>query len=312
MFINNPTSIRGASILANNENAATEQQFRHPKLSSNEMKKASFHDNAETPHRNNKNAISKAKGGQTTQRRRRAFGDISNRKLSGGGGGASGGGDSSVVLKRTSSSNLAQNTINKPTTANLTNSSKVQYPPLPPSAPSTLTNNAQSGIKSGANSSLRKPLQHSYSNVNTSSKITSAGERDDVFPSTSRWADNEAIVDDTRSPFYLVSNEEWNMISDLREEFSKSTQKESEERIRLEIERDEQLFMEKVRDINDGALATITPTSNVDGLSGMFDGLQLLEDKLPWEVNDGGFDPTEERRLSGNDPCSLWGDISNW
>jgi hypothetical protein len=311
MFINNPASMRGASsILANNENAAKEQQFHHPKLSSNGMKKASFHDNAETPHRNNKSAISKV--GQTTQRHRRAFGDISNRKVTGGGGGASGGGkDNSLVLNRTSSSNLAhgslKSTANKLTTSNLTHSSKVQYPTLPPSAPSALTNNGQGGINS-----LRQPRQRSSSNIITSSKINAAGKRCDVFPSTTRWANDDAIIEDTRSPFYLVSEKEWNMVSDLREEFSTSTQKESEERIRLEIERDEQLFMEKIRDINDEALATSNPTSNVDGLNGLLDGLHLLEDKLPWEVDDGGFDPTEERRLSGNDPCSLWGDISNW
>ena len=105
------------------------------------------------------------------------------------------------------------------------------------------------------------------------------------------------------------------MVSDLRTEFSNLTQQESKERIRLENERDEQLFMEKIRAINDEALGT-TPSSDVDDLGGKLDGLHLLDEKLPWEVDDDDdgseYDPAEERRLSGNDPCSLWGDISNW
>lgn len=103
------------------------------------------------------------------------------------------------------------------------------------------------------------------------------------------------------------------MVSDLRTEFSNLTQQESKERIRLENERDEQLFMKKILAINEEALGTTT--SDVDDLGGTLDGLHLLDEKLPWEVDDDDgseYDPAEERRLSGNDPCSLWGDISNW
>jgi hypothetical protein len=38
----------------------------------------------------------------------------------------------------------------------------------------------------------------------------------------------------------------------------------------------------------------------------------LLDSKLPWEEEDSDYDPAEERRLSGSDPLSLWGDVSNY
>ena len=45
------------------------------------------------------------------------------------------------------------------------------------------------------------------------------------------------------------------------------------------------------------------------GLEGLYAINDLLESKLPWEEEDGGiFDPAKERRLSGTDPESLWGD----
>ncbi len=303
------TTTRGSSILANNENATTELHH-HSKLSSNGMKKASFHDNnnnATTPHRNAKNVTSKV-GGRTAQRRRRAFGDISNRKVPGGGGGAAAGKDNSVVLKRTSSTNLnsgsLKSTVGKPTT-------KVQFSTLPTSsAPNTVINNAKFGpVKSSVKKSLKQQQQQHGTTTNAATD-----DDDDVFSPTTRWApDANTLADNLRSPFYLVSDEEWNMVTNLREEFANRTQKESEERIRLEIERDEARFMEKIREVNDDALAT-SATSDVDGLCDLLDGFNALDDKLPWEVeeDDGMLDPTEERRLSGNDPCSLWGDISNW
>ncbi|KAL3761924.1 hypothetical protein ACHAWU_010101 [Discostella pseudostelligera] len=312
MFMSHPasTTTRGPSIV--DENATTEHH--RSKLSSNGMKKASFHDNnnnATTPHRNAKNVNSKSGGGQTTQRRRRAFGDISNRKVPGGGGnGAAGGKDNSVVLKRTSSTNLTsgslKSTVSKPTT-------KVQFSTLPTSAVpnNTVINNAKSAsLKSNLHSKSKQQQHRATTNSATTSANAATDDYEDVFSPTTRWAPDANAADNLRSPFYLVSDEEWNMVSNLREEFAIRTQKESEERIRLEIERDEARFMEKIREVNDDVLA-------MEGLCDTFDGLNALEDKLPWEVDEEEdkrelFDPTEERRLSGNDPCSLWGDISNW
>lgn len=293
MFLNNPASSR--SILSNNENATTEL---HPK--SNGTKKTSF---VETPHRN-KNELSK--GGKTTQRRRRAFGDISNRKVTSGGEGGGGGGkdNTGVVLKRTSSSN---NPIHGPslksTVKSITNrTSQVQFSTLPSDQRSTgALDNARGGVKSSANAKQ---------------KHRTSAEDDDVFSPTTRWANDDTSADDIRSPFHLVSDEEWNLVSNLRDEFSSFQKKKSEERIRLEIERDEQQFMEKIRAVND-----IHPT-DVDNLAGTFGGFNvsanksnaawnILDEKLPWEEEDETFDPTEDRRLSRTDPCSLWGDISS-
>mmetsp|Transcript_11190 Transcript_11190/g.24609 ORF Transcript_11190/g.24609 Transcript_11190/m.24609 type:complete len:286 (-) Transcript_11190:73-930(-) len=285
MFLNNPASTR--SLLTNNENAPS--IHRSKSIGGNGTKKAAFNENAvKTPHQN-KDASSKAKGGQTKQRRRRAFGDISNRKSSGGG---SGGGKGAVVLKQTSSNNATQGSKNR---TSLVKFSKT------PSTKITATNKARLGGGSGMKSANSKPKQRAPS------------EYDGVFGATTRWASDDIIADESRSPFGLVPEEELDMVSNLRDEMSDRRQKESDERVRLELVRCEEQFLEQMRTVHE------VDEKDVDGLGSMLgscgisgnetDKWDLLDQKLPWEEEDGVYDPTEERRLSGSDPYSLWGDI---
>jgi len=283
MFLNNPASAR--SLLANNENAASVHR-RSKSIGENATKKASFDENAvKMPHRN-KDASSKGtKVGQTKQRRRRAFGDISNRTASGGG---SGGGKGGAISKQASSNKNAQGSRTNRT-------SQVKFSKTP-SSKSTGTNKARLG-GSG------------MQGANSKAKQRTSSEYDGVFGATTRWMDD---VDECRSPFGLVPKEELDIVSNLRDEMMDRQQKESDERVRLELARREEQFLEKIHDAHE-------VNKDVDGLGSMLascgisgnetDEWDLLDQKLPWEEEDGVFDPTEERRLSGSDPCSLWGNI---
>lgn len=287
MFLNNPASTR--SLLTNNENTTSIR--RSKSIGENGMKKAAFNENAVKTHGNKDAASSKAKGGQTKQRRRRAFGDISNRKASGGG--ADSGGKGGVILKQSSSNNNATQGSKKSSRTSQVKFSKT------PSTKSTATSKARLG-GSGMKSANSKPKQRASS------------EYDGVFGATTRWASDDTIADESRSPFGLVPEEELDMVSNFRDEMFDRQQKESDERVRLELVRCEEQFLGQIR-------AVEVEKKGVDGLGSMLgscgisgnetDEWDFLDQKLPWEEEDGDYDPTEERRLSGSDPYSLWGDI---
>jgi hypothetical protein len=98
------------------------------------------------------------------------------------------------------------------------------------------------------------------------------------------------------------------MVTKLRDEAVDLRKKEEDERDRLVLDRHEKHCLAMMRsvhfhdDFGGGVLEGLYASTN-----------DLLESKLPWEEEDGGtFDPAEERRLSGTDPESLWGDILNY
>mmetsp|Transcript_7013 Transcript_7013/g.12705 ORF Transcript_7013/g.12705 Transcript_7013/m.12705 type:complete len:301 (-) Transcript_7013:348-1250(-) len=300
MFLNNRASTR--SILANNENASAAP--RSKSSSENGIKKAAFNENAmKTPHRNKKAASSK--NGQTTQRRRRALGDISNRKAAGGGGGVKG----VVVLKQTTSSNITiQGSLKPgnskalfPASSTKNRAAQVKFSKTPASR-STTSNKARLGGGSGVKSANSKPKQRA-----------SLAEYDGIFGATTRWS-NDDLVDESRSPFDLVSEEELNMFSDLRDETLERRKKESDERDRLELERCDKQLSEQVHavhEVNDRDIAEMGTMFESCAISKEEEGDQwgFLDQKLPWEEEDESHDPAEERRLSGSDPYSLWGDF---
>ncbi|KAL7534196.1 hypothetical protein ACHAXR_005715 [Thalassiosira sp. AJA248-18] len=310
MFLNNPASTR--SILTNNENAMASSHRSKSILGENGTKKASFNENAvKTPHRNKDAAATSKSGQKTTQRRRRALGDISNRKALGGGGG--GGGKGGVVLKQSSSNNNnTQGSLKQP------GNSKVLFP-------SSSTNNRTAQVKFSKTPSTKGTSNNKarlggggsgMKSVNSKPKQRASTEYDGVFGATTRWSTVDDIADDDhRLPF---PEEEFNMADNLRDEMWERKTKEYEERDRLEDKRDEEQFMESIRmvreadekDVEDylaGGCRGISSSVKEDN-----DEWDLLDQKLPWEEEDGIYDPAEERRLSGSDPYSLWGDIDDF
>ena len=312
------------SILNNNENVVMRSKSINSAKSTNgvtTMKKTSFDENSvKTPH-NKKDSKGLGGGSQTTQRRRRALGDISNRKGSGaatnGGGGKNGG----VVLKQTTTT-LKSKFPSSTTKKNRTTQVKFSK------TPSTKSNNGNGGllttnkaclggaiigessIKSSSTNS--KPKQRSSSSNNTIaptstlSSTTTTDEYDGIFEATTRWAQHED--ESNRSVYDTVPKEELEMFDNYRDDLFDRHVKEDAERIRLEKERDEGRFTECMRAVHDNDEDDL----GTGGLGfGELDTINddLLADKLPWEIEDGEFDPAEERRLSGSDPLSLWGDV---
>lgn len=125
------------------------------------------------------------------------------------------------------------------------------------------------------------------------------------IPVTSRWSDYD-VQTEIRSPFDStgVPEEELYMMTKLRDEAANLRKDEDDERDRLVLERHEEHCMEMMRVVH------------LDDYGGGLEGFgidDLLESNFPWEEEVvGGFNPAEERRLSGNDPDSLWGDLMNY
>ena len=85
--------------------------------------------------------------------------------------------------------------------------------------------------------------------------------------------------------------------------------KEYDERERWEMERYDKRIEEMLNDIDIDDLEETSDVAAEKKELQHTDEWDLLDEKLPWEEEDGDFDPAEERRLSGSDPYSLWGDI---
>ncbi|KAL3777396.1 hypothetical protein ACHAW5_004225 [Stephanodiscus triporus] len=297
MFHNNPAS---SARVSNNENAAAIHRSSKSVVEKG-TKKASFNDeNVKTPHRSNKDAAIVGKGGQqTAQRRRRAFGrDISNRGQAGG----DSGGKGDASLKQTLTKFGGNNgKASFPSSSTTNRASQVAFSRAT-FAEGAGANNARLEGGSGARGVDAKPKQRTQA------------EYDGVFGATTRWADDD-VGDESRSPFDLVPEEELNMVSKLRDESSDLWKRENKEMDRLELERCEEHFMEQIRAVR---LVDETDMQDYGGIEGLGicgderSALDLLESKLPWEEEDGEYDPAEERRLSGSDPLSLWGDVSNY
>jgi hypothetical protein len=277
MLVNKPAS--SSCVLSNNENAAVHRSTKS--LIDKGTKKAPFNDeNVKTPHRVNKDASIVGKGGQhTTQRRRRAFGqDISNRGQVGGEAGGKGG---DLASKQTSTKS---GKVTLPSTSTANRASQVAFGKVTFAEGNPAVNRARIGGESVA-------------------RAADVKQYDGPQEVTTRWASDDA-GEKPRSPFDLVPEEELCMVSKFRDESSDLLRKEIKERDRLELERCEELFMEQIR-----AVGGIDDFEIGGDESSTWN---LLADKLPWEEEDGKYDPAEERRLSGSDPLSLWGDVLNY
>jgi hypothetical protein len=298
MFLNNPAS--SASVLSNNENVAAVHRSSKSIVEKG-TKKASFNDeNVKTPHRSNKDTAIVGKGGQqTAQRRRRAFGrDISNRGQAGGESGVKG----DASLKQTSTKFGGNNgKASFPSSSTTNRASQVAF--------------SKATFAEGAGAdSARLEGGGGLRGADAKSKPRTQEEYDGVFRATTRWADDD-VGDETRSPFDLVPEEELNMVSKLRDESSELRKRENNELDRLELERCEEHFMEQIRAVHSVNEKDMLDYGGIEGLGICGDersALDLLDSKLPWEEEDGDYNPAEERRLSGSDPLSLWGDVLNY
>ena len=285
----------GVLPLGNNENASATVHHHSKGGGGLTTRKATFHDEnnaAKTPHRSNKDTtLGKIGGGggqQPSQRRRRAFGrDISdheaksraNRGQIGGGGGdvgGKGGGDVTVALKPTSKLGGG-------------NSKKVIGLPKTPFA-------------EGASGVNRTRLGGGVGETIFKTNVA------EPIPVATRWSDEVDVCTEIRSPFVStgIPKDELFMVTKLRDEAVDLRKKEDDERDRLALDRHEKHCMEMIRSVH------LDDDFGGGELEGLYTMNDLLESKLPWEGEDGTFDPAEERRLSGTDPESLWGDILNY
>jgi hypothetical protein len=293
-----PASSTG--VLFNNENASAVHRSSKSIVEKG-MKKASFNDeNVKTPHRSNTDAAIAGKGGeQTAQRRRRAFGrDISNRGQAGGEAGSKG----DLASKQSSSKAYGNNTkASFPPSSTANRVTQVAFSKTT-FAESVVANSERLGGGSGAKGADAKPKSRS-----------SGVEHDGVFKATTRWASDD-VRDEIRSPFDLVPEDELYMFSKLRDESSDLRKKENDKRDRLELQRCEMRFMEQIRAVQVMDEKDMKHYGGIDAENGADESSawDLLDRKLPWEEEDGDYDPAEERRLSGSDPLSLWGDVSNY
>ena len=293
MFLNNPATTK--SILTTNNENATAVHRSKSIGGENGTKKATFNNNhaVKTPHRNKDGTVPSKGGPQTTQRRRRALGDISNRKgAAGGGGGGNGAANKGGLVLKQQSSSLKSVKFSK-TPSNKSTATKAR---------------GGSGVKKGSasNSTTKSKQQQSQGESSTD-------EYDGVFGVTTRWSNFDTEDEIRSNPLDLFRDEdELDFVDKFREEMWNEERKEKEERDRLDDERDERRFEEMIRSVDEQNEKDMEELALRNGDDGIVD--DLLDQKLLWEEEEeeeGGYDPAEERRLSGSDPYSLWGDIDD-
>ena len=285
MHVGNPTR---RSLLGNDENALSAHE-RAKSLGENgfvKKKTASDENATKTPH-GKKEGKGAAAAGQTTQRRRRALGDISNRKGGLSSAAAGGGVKGKIVLKPAAGGGNAQQVKSN-------SNNKILFP-------STAAKNRQVKFSKAANATSRDP------GMKNAAKLRSrAVEHDDIYGPTTRWAPSRDLDEERRSPFDTVPKEELEIMDDLFDEIEEQDRREAEARDRAELRRYEELELKMTREINDDYLANDMGVVSEDS----DDPLGLAE-RLPWELEDerNFADPAEERRRSGCDPHSLWGEL---
>lgn len=284
LHIGNPTTRR--SVLGNNENSLSQQRVKSLGENGFVKKKTAFDENAtKTPH--GKKEGKGATAGQTTQRRRRALGDISNRKGGQSSAAAGGGGKGKIVLKPAATGGNARQIKSN-------NNNKILFP-------STAAKNRQVKFSKAASETSRG------SGINNTVKPrTRAVEHDDIYGPTTRWAPSQDFDEERRSPFDTVPKEELEIMDDLFDEIEEQDRRKAEARDRAERRRDEELELKMIRDINDDYLA-----DDIGVVSDGSDDPLGLAERLPWEIEDDKIfgDPADERRRSGCDPHSLWGEL---
>ena len=284
LHVGNPTR---RSLLGNDENALSAHE-RAKSLGENgfvKKKTASDENATKTPHgkKEGKGAVA----GQTTQRRRRALGDISNRKGGLSSAAAGGGVKGKIVLKPAAGGGNAQQVKSN-------SNNKILFP-------STAAKNRQVKFSKAANATSRDP------GMKNAAKLRSrAVEHDDIYGPTTRWAPSRDLDEERRSPFDTVPKEELEMMDDLFDEIEEQDRREAEARDRAELRRYEELELKMTREMNDDYLA-----DDIGVVSEDSDDPLGLAERLPWELEDerNFADPAEERRRSGCDPHSLWGEL---
>jgi len=303
MFLN-PAS----SSIFNENTTSSSSSFRRSSSSKKNENAAPL--GMKTPHNNSKNGSSGGnvvkKSGQTTQqRRRRALGDISNK----GGGSAAkgtgkngsvGGGGNKLVLKPLSTGLRSNNHISS-------KNRQVKF------SRGGTTSGSIKNTRSTTSTKLQQPPK----------KSSSSSEYDGIFGVTTRWATTDQ--DHDRPPPYLnsqlLTKDEFELSNTVAEEIRQHRLKERVKKEELEERRMEERLRMKKKDVLDDTAAMTNDVEN-DLQQLLMDNCNIVEEEEDeqealwelktcpaWEEEEGEFDPTEERRLSGTDPVSLWGDI---
>lgn len=292
MFFN-PASTR--STLANNENATVLRSKYNGEHGT--QKAASHENNVKTPYPNKSKDGASSKSGQTSQRRRRAFGDISNRKAIG----AAGGGKGGALPKQKAPNNATQGLLKPgnskviiPSSSTKNRTAQVKFVKTP-STKSVAANNSRHGFGGGSRLKSAGPKRELH---------TSLTDYDGAFGVTTRWSKDD-IAEESRLLFDLVSEDELNLVSNLRDEMMDRRSKESCETDRLELERGEEQLLEQireVREVNVEEMGTMLATCSICREED--EKLDLLNENLPWEEDDDFSEASP-----GLDPDSLWGDM---
>ena len=307
MFLNPASS---SSIF--NENTTTSSQSS----SSSFHRSSSKNENAvplgmKTPHnyvKHGSNLVKKSGQQQSTQRRRRALGDISNKNGGSAAKGNSGkngtgssngiGGGGSLALKPLSlNNNQGGLRLNKP------KNRQVKF------------SKSGSGIKSVS----KQPLSSSSSSTKLQKTQSSSEEYDGIFGVTTRWSTTHQDHDRPSPLEQLPDKDEFDLSTRVAEEIRQHRLKERVRKEKVEEERmEERLRMkrdvlfdgddEKNDDVEDGLQQLLTNHCNIVEEEEQ-EALWELKTSPAWEEEEEEFDPAKERRLSGNDPVSLWGDV---
>ena len=268
-----------------------------------------------TPHNTVKhgssNTIKKSGQQQSTQRRRRALGDISNKNggsaakgnsgKNGSNGGIGGGG--SLALKP-----LSLNNNQGGLRSNKSKNRQVKF------------SKSGSGIKSVS----KQPLSSSSSSTKLLQKkqsSSSSEEYDGIFGVTTRWSTTHQDHDRPSPLEQLSDKDEFDLSTRVAEEIRQHRLKERVRKEKVEEERmEERLRMKrdvlfdgddenKNDDVEDGLQQLLTNHFNIVEEEEQ-EALWELKTSPAWgEKEEEEFDPAKERRLSGNDPVSLWGDV---
>ena len=310
MFLN-PAS---ASSIFNDENATTSLHSSSSSSKTTSLlgkNENSFPLGMKTPHnnnmngggvknKNNGNGGKKSGGLQQQKTRRRALGDISNR--GGGGSGSSaknGGGGKSGGLALKSSSTASSGLKLSSSSYNNNNKNRQVKLSKGGSSSSSIIKSSSKPSSSSSSSRLQQKQQQQQ-------------EYDGIFGVTTRWSQQCNLDDDNEhnrpSPFDIDPL--------IKEEFDLSTQISKEiQDVRMKKRLiHEKKIMEDNSDTKwqcDDDIVVSHDDGDVDDEEQ--EGLWELKASPAWEEDDddenGRFDPTEQRRLSGTDPVSLWGDI---
>lgn len=308
MFLNPASS---SSIF--NENTITSSQssssFHRSSSSKNENSVRPL--GMKTPHNTVKHDSSLVKKSgqqqQSTQRRRRALGDISNKN--GGGSAAKGSGKNGSSGTGIGGGSLALKPLSLNNNQGGLRSNK-------PKNRQVKFSKSGIGIKSVSKPSLSS--SSSSTKLQQKKQSSSSEEYDGIFGVTTRWSTTHQDHDRPSPLEQLPDKDEFDLSTNVAEEIRQHRMKERVRKEKVEEERmEERLRMKrdvlfdhddetKNDDVEDGLQQLLTNHCNIVEDDEQ-EALWELKTSPAWEEEE--FDPAKERRLSGNDPASLWGDI---